>query len=259
MKPSNPSRRAIGPLRTALRLGRDKRGVAAVEFALILPLMLLLYVGSSEVTQGVLASRKMSILSRSLADLAAQQPNATAMTDAKMTIIFGAATAIMSPFSTTSLQMVISSVDIQLSSGASPTPPAAKVYNNGAQSLVAIVRWSKTGPTTAGTLSPAPPVLGARDCSKYLAHLPSASAQNYTSFPEGLYSSAGASVIIADVTYRYTPVFGGALLSGLHFSKDSGSIDMKITSYMSPRNWTTYIAWSGTPAPACSQAGWPAS
>ena len=42
----------------ALRL--DARGIAAVEFAFVLPIMLTLYLGCVEVTQGVIANRQIT-------------------------------------------------------------------------------------------------------------------------------------------------------------------------------------------------------
>ena len=44
-----------------LRLAKDERGVSAVEFALILPLMLTLYFGGVEVSQGVAIDRKVTL------------------------------------------------------------------------------------------------------------------------------------------------------------------------------------------------------
>ena len=57
----------------------DTKGVSAVEFALVLPLMLTLYLGGAELAQAISASRKVTLVSRTVADLAAQslQPSAT--------------------------------------------------------------------------------------------------------------------------------------------------------------------------------------
>jgi len=52
--------------------GRDQRGLAAVEFALIAPAMILLYCGLVEVCQAIIASRKTDHVASAVADLVTQ-------------------------------------------------------------------------------------------------------------------------------------------------------------------------------------------
>ena len=54
------------------RFGGDERGISAVEFALLLPLMVTLYLGTVEVSQGVAIDRKVTLTARTVADLASQ-------------------------------------------------------------------------------------------------------------------------------------------------------------------------------------------
>jgi Flp pilus assembly protein TadG len=49
-------------------LARDTRGVSAVEFALLLPLMIALYLGAVELSQGIAADRKVTLTTRTIAD-----------------------------------------------------------------------------------------------------------------------------------------------------------------------------------------------
>ncbi len=88
-----------------------KGGVAATEFALIMPIMLAMYLGTVEVTQGVLAKRRVNMLARTLADLTSQGSDGTAFTTLQP--IFDAAAAVISPLSTTPLKMRITSVTIK--------------------------------------------------------------------------------------------------------------------------------------------------
>jgi len=69
--------------------------MSAVEFALILPLMLMLYVGGIELSQAISADRKTALISRAVADLVAQVPT---VTDTDMGNIFDAATEVAMPF-----------------------------------------------------------------------------------------------------------------------------------------------------------------
>ena len=58
--------------RLARKLARGQRGVAAVEFAFVLPVMLTAYFGIVEIGQGVMTDRKVTQLTRALGDLASQ-------------------------------------------------------------------------------------------------------------------------------------------------------------------------------------------
>ena len=75
--------------------GRDRRGASAVEFALIAPLMLGLYIGCVEISDGVAADRKVTLTAGALANLTAQ---VTTISAVDMDNIFAASTAIMSPY-----------------------------------------------------------------------------------------------------------------------------------------------------------------
>jgi Flp pilus assembly protein TadG len=55
--------------RVARRLGMDERGVAAVEFAFIVPIMATLFIGSVELSQAITVDRRVTQAAHSTADL----------------------------------------------------------------------------------------------------------------------------------------------------------------------------------------------
>lgn len=86
---------------------RDRRGVSAVEFALIAPVLIVMYCGMAELTQAMMAQRRLSSIAASIGDLTAQ----TAQTGpARMADIFTIGSIIMAPFPTTGLKMCVVSV-----------------------------------------------------------------------------------------------------------------------------------------------------
>jgi Flp pilus assembly protein TadG len=116
--------------RWARRFTGDTQGVSAVEFALLLPLMLTMYLGGSEVASAVATSRKVTLVSRTVADLASQS---SSITDASMTNILNASAAVISPYASSKLKVTVSEV---------------KIDANGAATVV----WSDT---LGGTARPA--------------------------------------------------------------------------------------------------------
>lgn len=91
------------------RAARDTQGAAAAEFAIIVPALISLMIGTSEISLGVALDRKVTITARSLSDLVAQS---TTISDADMTNIFNAAAAILTPYTTTPLKAKVSAVNI---------------------------------------------------------------------------------------------------------------------------------------------------
>jgi Flp pilus assembly protein TadG len=90
------ARRNRAALRRLIRrFGGSRRGVAAVEFAMILPAMLAIYFGIVETGQGVMIDRKVTQLTRSLADLTAQS---STISNTERDNIFDAALTVMMPY-----------------------------------------------------------------------------------------------------------------------------------------------------------------
>jgi Flp pilus assembly protein TadG len=104
-----------GFLTRIARFLRDPRGVSAVEFAFVFPVMVLLYLGGTAMTQGVVLKRKTTLVTRTVGDLVSQY---TQIADSDMTAIMSAATAVIQPYSSTPLTVIVSSVKIDANGNA---------------------------------------------------------------------------------------------------------------------------------------------
>jgi Flp pilus assembly protein TadG len=102
-------------------------GTAMVEFAITLPVMLMLYLSCVQVCDVVGVYRKVTTTSRTIADLTSQE---TSVTDGELTTILNASGQVMAPYSTSNLRMVVTHLTIS---------------NTG----VATVNWSKAAGTGA--------------------------------------------------------------------------------------------------------------
>ncbi|MBI1202002.1 MAG: pilus assembly protein [Rhodopseudomonas sp.] len=91
------------------RFAGDRRGVSAVEFALLAPVMIGLYLGSVEISDGVGASRKVSLTAAALANLTAQVSTISA---SDMSNILNASSAIISPYDASKLKITVSCLSV---------------------------------------------------------------------------------------------------------------------------------------------------
>jgi Flp pilus assembly protein TadG len=104
-----------GIVRRLRRFNDDQDGVSAVEFAMLLPLMITLYLGSIEITQAVSADRKMTLVAGTIGDLVAQ---AACVTSNDVDAIFVAGKKVLVPFDATLMKAVVTSVKIDANKNA---------------------------------------------------------------------------------------------------------------------------------------------
>jgi Flp pilus assembly protein TadG len=91
------------------RFARDERGVGAIEFAILFPVLLMLYLGAFELTVGLNISKRASRSAGSIADIVSQQSTVTKSVLATMPSVAG---AIFAPYGTTSLTLKITGITI---------------------------------------------------------------------------------------------------------------------------------------------------
>ncbi|HWK96361.1 MAG TPA: TadE/TadG family type IV pilus assembly protein [Pseudolabrys sp.] len=119
--------------RRRARFARDQRGVSAVEFALVAPVMIGLYFGCVEISDAVSVDRKVSLAAAALANLSSQ---VTTISSTEMSNIFDASGAIVAPYDVGKMKMTVTCISIDASKKAT-------------------VKWSQTrnGTVKSGTVT----------------------------------------------------------------------------------------------------------
>jgi Flp pilus assembly protein TadG len=161
--------------RSALDMLGDCRGLAATEFAIIVPVMLVMFFGTVEISSGVAVDRKVTLVARTLSDLTSQS---ISVSDNDLTGFFTASNAILTPYPSAQTQATITELHID------------------PNSLAARVQWSKGAtPRTAGSTVAIPAQLAVADT--YLIF----SEVSYVYTPTIGYVMARTGVNLADVSY----------------------------------------------------------
>ncbi|MBR1092328.1 pilus assembly protein [Bradyrhizobium manausense] len=110
---------------TAHEFLADGTALAATEFAVVVPLMLVMFFGTVEFSSAVAIDRKVTLMARTLSDLTSQS---TSVADSDMTNFFAASTGILTPYDATPVSSTISELyvdstqtaHVQWSKGSAP-------------------------------------------------------------------------------------------------------------------------------------------
>jgi Flp pilus assembly protein TadG len=179
--------------RSAVELIGDCRAIAATEFAVIVPLMLVMFFGTVEFSSALAVYRDVTLVARTLSDLTSQS---TAVADSDLSDNFRAASYILAPYAATPMAATISELYVD------PT------------SLQARVQWSRSGTiNSSGTV-----VLGTGLAVSSIVAIPSQLAV------------AGTYLIFSQMSYLYTPSVGyvmninGVTLSDVAYTRPRQSI-----------------------------------
>lgn len=154
-------RSALGALR------RNERGVAAVEFAFIAPIMFFLLVGTIEFSQALTVDRRVTQAASATADLIARAPSSGLTTD-QVDSALKIVEQLIAPYDMSQFSVTVISVKAQTAGG---------------NSVTYVVDWSRD--LSGGT--------------------PYSRGTTYSDIPAGLLV-AGESVIVAEARYNYTPL-----------------------------------------------------
>jgi Flp pilus assembly protein TadG len=104
--------------RSALGFAADPRAVAAVEFGMVLPFLMIMAFGSVEVADGVTVKRKLTHVTSSVGDLVAQSK---VITNTDMANILNVSSAIMKPYPEATLKVTVSGVTLDNNANATVT------------------------------------------------------------------------------------------------------------------------------------------
>jgi Flp pilus assembly protein TadG len=164
-------------LRRSVRgLCRDRRGVAAIEFAVIAPVMLVMFLGTVDFSAGIAVNRKVTLIARALADLPGQSA-AQAITDNYLQNVFTAGILIIRPYSQTPVKGTITEIYID-------------------SNKKATVKWSKAGIAPAGATVATLTTSGRSAGDDVTPNVPPALLIKQTY------------LILGEVSYLYTPMTG---------------------------------------------------
>jgi Flp pilus assembly protein TadG len=190
----------------------DAAGMAAIEFAMIVPMMAVMFVGAVELSQAITVDRRVTQIAASTADLVARAENQISQSD--ITDIMKAGSFIMAPYSQNPLQIVIRELQ-------SSTTSATTVKQS----------WTCTYNGTGSTLG----------CT----------CTNSTATAPANLMTTNDAVVVSSVTYAYKPLVFDYFFRKNYVASGQGTYTLSETIYQKPRGqWPVLLQANGTACPA---------
>jgi len=201
-------------LRAVIALRNDRRGLAAVEFAFIMPLMMVMFFGTVEFSSGVAVDRKITLMARAASDLTSQ---ATAVVDTDLQNFFSASVGIMTPYDASPTKITLSEIYVD-------------------NSNVARIQWSKAGTIASGATQAT------------VSTSTRSQGDVVTSLVPSALLIAGTYLIFSEVSYKYVPTVGyvmgksGITMSDVAYTRPRQSlcVNYSSTSATASNACTTY-------------------
>jgi Flp pilus assembly protein TadG len=194
-------RRLLKPLRHG---AANEDGIAAVEFAMLLPFMITLFFGVVESSLALLCRADVSIMASTSADLISQ---ANVLASADLTNVYNAAGTILYPYYDPSVV-------------GSPKPTiriTSVIYNSGAASptTTGTIAWTCTQ-SGSGTLTPT-----------------SRTAGNPMTLPQPLLT-VGGSVIVSEIAFNYASPTTKVIAGPINFTNNFYTKPRRIAQIPTP-------------------------
>jgi Flp pilus assembly protein TadG len=161
--------------RSADCLLRDCRGVASIEFVMIVPFMLVAFFGTVEFCSAVAVDRKVTLIARTVSDLTSQA--ATSVDTTYLQNVFTASISIMTPYSPTPIKAQVSEIYVDSKGKAT-------------------VQWSQAA------------VINASSTQATLVGSSRAKGDNVTTVVPTSLLVKQTYIIFSEVSYQYVPTIG---------------------------------------------------
>jgi Flp pilus assembly protein TadG len=130
--------------RSVVDLMENCRGNAAVEFAVIVPVMLVMFFGTVELSTGVAVDRKTTLVARTLSDLTSQSKDQP-LTDGYMVNVFTSTIAILQPYAAVTATATISEIYVDSNAIASIQWSTAATFGAGAAQATLVTSTRSPG------------------------------------------------------------------------------------------------------------------
>lgn len=202
----------------ARKFSTDTDAVAATEFAIVVPFMLVLLVGGVELGDGMAINVKVSATAHSVADMVTQN---TTLSTTQMQNILTGASAIIAPYPINGNQLNVTVSEISSDASGNLTLQWSQSYNG-----------TSFGPGRPGIGSSTSPAYGALS-------LPTSLNGTVGSASDVNNQNDQVSYIVSEVSYAYTPNLGYTI---------SGTVSLADSYWLFPRCSTDSPANSSGPA-----------